>query len=68
MSPPFQKQVPVNKAKSEDPLHAQPQLIAFGYVLRADLVVSVDEVEPLVLVHYESRPNPTNLFLGIRQW
>ena len=53
--------------RSEDPLHAKHQLIAFAHVLRADLVVCVDEVEPLVPVHYESWPNRTNLLLGIRQ-
>jgi hypothetical protein len=55
MSSPFQGKSPSIR-RSEDSLHAQHQLIAFGHVLGADLMVSVDEVEQLVLVHYESGP------------
>ncbi|MEA2259929.1 MAG: hypothetical protein QOJ51_2754 [Acidobacteriaceae bacterium] len=64
---PFQRQVAFNKARSKNLLHPQDQLIALGHVLRPKLVVSVDEVEPLVLVHDESRPKRTDLFFGIGQ-
>ena len=50
---------------SEDLFHAQDEFVAFGQVLSADVVVSVNKVEPFAAIHDGARTDSADLLTGV---